>query len=300
MKFYPNLTYAEPDPAVWARQREAEGWDGLGVSDHLWLLGRPAPHLWVSLAQMAVATERVELCSSFANNLFRSPVEVAQAALALQRASNGRFEAGIGAGWNRDEMERSGRPMPGNAERAGRYFEAVTIVRELFHAGACRFQGEYYDVDVPMIAPPCERPPVLAVSVGGPRTIREVAPLGDIVEIKASARATRAGGRDGGSDVDVLATVTTDDLRAMVDQVRVANPTAPLGMFALVAVGDTPRVRERAAVLGDNLYGGFVGAAAKVADNLLALADLGISRVQLTEAAPGTLDALAGQLIGQR
>ena len=43
-------------------------------------------------------TERVTLLSCFANNLLRSPVEFAQAALALQRASGGRFEAGLGPG----------------------------------------------------------------------------------------------------------------------------------------------------------------------------------------------------------
>ena len=53
--------------------------------------------------------------SCFANNLLRSPVEFAQAALTLQRASDGRFEAGLGAGWSREEAEgiRPGVPAGG-------------------------------------------------------------------------------------------------------------------------------------------------------------------------------------------
>lgn len=297
MKFYPNLAYAETSPGDWARQREAEGWDGVGVSDHLWLLGKPAPHLWVTLTEVALATSRVEVCSSFANNLFRSPVEFAQAALCLQRASGGRFEAGLGAGWNRDEMEGSGRVFPDPPARATMYKEAAIIVRDLFRDGSCTYHGEFYDVDVPVFGPAVDRAPTFTVSVGGPRTIREVAPLADVVEIKASARATRGGGRGGGSDLDVLATVQADDLRELVADVRAANPSAPLGMFALVAVGDSPEVRRRQEILGDSLYGGFVGAANEVAENLLSLEMLGISRVQLTESAPGSIEALASLLV---
>jgi alkanesulfonate monooxygenase SsuD/methylene tetrahydromethanopterin reductase-like flavin-dependent oxidoreductase (luciferase family) len=94
MEFCPNLMRADIDPVAWAIAREAEGWDVIAASDHLWVRSGVAfPHLWVTLTQMAMVTSRVRLTSSFANNLFRSPVEFAQASLALQRASGGRFEA---------------------------------------------------------------------------------------------------------------------------------------------------------------------------------------------------------------
>ncbi|MBY0399203.1 LLM class flavin-dependent oxidoreductase [Myxococcota bacterium] len=56
------------------------------------------PHLWVVLTEMAFSTRTIPLTSSFANDLFRSPVEFAQAALTLNRVANGRFEAGLAAG----------------------------------------------------------------------------------------------------------------------------------------------------------------------------------------------------------
>ena len=86
VQFFANLTSAEYEPAEFAAKAEAAGFDGVTCSDHYWLRS-VFPHLWVSLAAMACATERVTLAPSFANNLFRSPVEFAQASLAMQRLS---------------------------------------------------------------------------------------------------------------------------------------------------------------------------------------------------------------------
>lgn len=178
MEYVANFMTCDLDPTAWARQREAEGWQVLGCADHLWSGDRPFPHLWVTLATMAAATERALLTSSFANNLFRSPVEVAQAALQLQAVSGGRFEVGLGAGWSKAEVEGGGYGYPGAGERAGRYREAMVIVATLLRTGSCRFAGRYYQVDVPVIGPrPAAGPPPLVASVGGHRTIAEVAPL---------------------------------------------------------------------------------------------------------------------------
>src|SRR3712207_3396712 len=144
MEFLANLMSCDENPAAWARQREIEGWDVLGCADHLFTPARPYPHVWVTLATMAAATSRVRLASSFANNLFRSPVEFAQAALQMQAVSGGRFEAGLGAGWERDEAEGASLSYPPPGARAGRYAEAVQIVRDLLAKGTCSFHGRYY------------------------------------------------------------------------------------------------------------------------------------------------------------
>ncbi|MCU1344920.1 MAG: putative oxidoreductase [Acidimicrobiia bacterium] len=246
---------------------------------------------------MAMSTRSIEVGSSFANNLLRSPVEFAQASLTMQRLSGGRFEAGLGAGWQRDEIQRIGRVFPSARDRAGMYREAVTIVRDLFHQGSSNFSGEYYDIDVPTIGPRCAKPPTLAVSVGGPRTIREVAPLADFVELKANAPATRTGGTGDRGSMSVLATITVDHLKGLVELARESCPDAPLGIFTMVAVGDHPLVHERKAALGDSLFGGMVGELNEVADNLWALEEVGISRVQITEYSPGTIEALAPVLL---
>ena len=100
-RFVATLMSSEESPGDWARAREAEGWHGLAVPDHVFIETRPVAHMWVTATELALATESVAIATSFANNLLRSPVEFAQASLAVHRASGGRFEAGLGAGWER-------------------------------------------------------------------------------------------------------------------------------------------------------------------------------------------------------
>jgi alkanesulfonate monooxygenase SsuD/methylene tetrahydromethanopterin reductase-like flavin-dependent oxidoreductase (luciferase family) len=263
------------DPVAWARDREAEGWEVLAVADHLFTSTRPFPHLWVTATAVAMATTTVKVTSAFANNLFRSPVEFAQASLALHAVSGGRFEAGLGAGWARDEMERTGRPFPSGAERVERYVEALQIVRALLHEGRCSFAGRWYQVDVDSIGPTADVAPRLVGSVGGPRMIAEAAPLLDVVELKAATSATRAGSLD----LAALGRIPRSELARLAGAVRERNPDATLSFFAFGAASHDPRLTAIAATFSpDSLYGGFFGEPAKVLDSLYGLAEHGIER----------------------
>ena len=70
--------------------------------------------------------------------------------------------------------------------------EALQIVRELLRSGTCRFEGEHYTIDVPVLGPLSETPPPLVASVGGPWTMQHITPLVDRVEL-AIGRATGEG-----------------------------------------------------------------------------------------------------------
>ena len=294
MEYIANFMSVDQDPAAWAGQREAEGWHVLGCADHIWSGRRAYPHVWVTLATMAAATSRPLLTSSFSNNLFRSPVEFAQAALQMQAVSGGRFEAGLGAGWSRDEAVGAGLDYPLPGVRAGRYIEAVQIVRALFIDGSCRFSGAHYGVDVPMLGPrPTTGPPPLVASLGGDRTIRSIAPLVDRVELKLISSATR----DGALDIAALANVPRSHLDDLVAKVRAVNPTVPLGVFILCGAGDDPTTTAVSAALGDSFLGSFFGDPAKVADSVRSLAAHGITRVQLSPFTDAAFPLLAKELL---
>jgi alkanesulfonate monooxygenase SsuD/methylene tetrahydromethanopterin reductase-like flavin-dependent oxidoreductase (luciferase family) len=278
MELVANLMSADVAPAAWAQEREAEGWDVLSVADHLFSDTRPFPHLWVTLGSLASATTTVKLTSAFANNLFRSPVEFAQASLAVQLVSGGRFEAGLGAGWSASELVQTGRPFPAPGERAGRYIEALRIVRDLFDHRACSFHGEWYDVDVPAVGPAVTPPPLVG-SCGGPRTIREAVPLLDRVEVKAASLATR-GGR---VDLGVLGQIPTSHLTDLVSAVRAVRPDISIGAFVLCSAVDDARTRSILAALPeDSFFAGFFGAPDKVAASVAGLAKFGITRAQIS------------------
>jgi len=278
-----NYTSWTRDPREFARRAEELGFAGVSCSDHFFRTSS-YPHLWTSLAAMAGATERVMLTSSFANNLFRSPVEFVQASLTMQAVSDGRFEAGLGAGWLKPEVVGAGLVHPDAPSRARRYREAILISRELLSAGRCTFAGEFYDIDVPVIGPFVgERPPLVA-SLGGPWTIRHIAPLVDRVELKFG-RSTRGGDLD----MAALSTATRAELAANVAAVREVAPDVPVGVFAMIGIGTDAEVAELRSQLGDSLYADFVGSPARVREALESLTELGIDRVQVTDRVRGSV-----------
>jgi alkanesulfonate monooxygenase SsuD/methylene tetrahydromethanopterin reductase-like flavin-dependent oxidoreductase (luciferase family) len=292
MELVANFLTAEVPVVDWARRREDEGWDVLGCADHFFSPNRAYPHVWVTLATFAAATSRVALTTSFANNLFRSPVEFAQAALQMQAVSGGRFEAGLGAGWDRDEAVAAGIEYPAAGERAARYAEAIEIVRRLLADGSCSFAGEHYRVDVPVLGPRFMPPPPLVASLGGERTIRRIGPLADRIELQLIAAATRGGTLDAAT----LAAIPRSHLDELVAKARAVNPTAPLGVFVLCSVGDDERTRSWADRLEGSFMGGFFGPPEKVASSVHALGDAGITRAQLSPFTEGSFDLLAPYL----
>lgn len=299
MEFVANLMDPTVDPGAWASRREAEGWSMVAASDH-YVVGamgmcRWFPHLWVSVSQMAAATERVKVTSTFANNLFRSPVEFVQASLTMQRVSGGRFEAGLGAGWNQDELERAGMRYPTKRERADRLIEAVQICRQLFDKGACTFSSSYYEIDIPMTGgfEDVSAPPLVA-SLGGPRTIAGATPYLDRIELKGASPATR----DGVVDFVKLAAIPKQYLIDLVDQVRRIREDIPLGFFALCSPGtdDMTKGLESLFTDPDALYAGLYGHPEKVAETLLGLERYGITHPEVSPANPEAFAGLAPYL----
>ena len=296
VRYTVNLLRASDRADEWARRREAEGWHALSVADHVFTGAHAYPHVWVSAAAMTMSTTTATVSTAFVNNLFRSPVEVAQAALQLQELSGGRFELGLGAGWADREVIGSGLRYPDPPERAGRFAEAAEIIRTLFDTGSCAFQGEHYEIDVPLIGPDVEPPPLVA-SVGGPRTVREVTPFLDRVEIKAQSAATKGGSLD----LPTMAAITDDHLLEMIDRVRAARPDIPISMFVLVSVGDDPvttSVGEAMRAGGaDGLFQRFFGAPEDVAESFEWLESIGISSASLSPMSPHTLEVLAPHVL---
>ncbi len=176
--------------------------------------------------------------------------------------------------------------------RAARYREAVEIVAGLLRDGTCHFEGEHYRVSVPMFGPRPDPPPPLVASLGGDRTIREIAPLADRVELKLISSATRGGALD----TEAMARIPRSHLGDLVAKVRTVNTTVPLGVFALCSVGDDARTRRTEEALGDSFLGGFFGSAAKVAETMASLAELGIERVQVSPFTEASFELLAAQL----
>ncbi len=261
----------------WAAEREAEGWDGVAIGDHWFLEGSGGcAHAFVVLAHAAASTSSIGLSTSFANNLFRTPVELAQAALTLQLVSGGRFELGVGAGWAQQELIGAGLDHPEPAVRVRRLREAVCIVRALL-AGGCQFNGEFYRVDLPAAGIAVESPPRLSAALGGPVSMRVIGPLVDRIELATMGVAFR----DGRSDMRAFAWTTRSDLQRLIDLAHDANPAAPITLALYVAPGSGPAVDHFESVYAGSCYEGLAGPPGRVADAIRGFTDLEIDRINV-------------------
>jgi alkanesulfonate monooxygenase SsuD/methylene tetrahydromethanopterin reductase-like flavin-dependent oxidoreductase (luciferase family) len=136
-----------PMSARWAEMRaaavaaEAAGFDGLWTWDHLRdpdAGGAPGvPEAWTVLSALAEVTRRMMLGPLVLNVANRVPGVLANMAATLQAVSGGRLLLGIGAGGSRRtpyaaEQAVIGQAVAGDAARARRVEEAITLVRRLW------------------------------------------------------------------------------------------------------------------------------------------------------------------------
>jgi probable F420-dependent oxidoreductase len=181
-----------------ARAAEEAGADSVWVSDHLLMVdvdhadypyspdGRPTWSVdteyyeaFVCLAAMAMHTRRCRVGTAVLVLPQRNVLEVAKVAASLDHLSGGRLALGVGAGWNRTEMEALGYR---HATRGRRFDEMLEVLRECWTGRPREFAGE--EVRIPanvVISPRPAQPHGPPLLVGGmtPPAIRRAARLGD-------------------------------------------------------------------------------------------------------------------------
>ncbi len=99
-------------------------------------------------------------------------------------------------------------------------------------------------------------------------------------------------------NLGVVAGMNVGDMRAIVDQARIANPEAPIGTVLYVAAGSSPAVDAMSQAFPEgSLFAGLAGPAGQVADAIAELAqDLGIDRVTISGTTPGSIEEITPHL----
>ena len=146
-----SIALTEPAPAL-----EARGFDSLFVPEHThiptsrrspWRGGAVLPleysHTldpFVALAAAAPVTRTLRLGTGICLVTERDPIVTAKAVASLDLVSGGRFEFGIGAGWNAEEMEHHGTCF----ETRFRLMEdRVKAMQALWAADEASYAGEF-------------------------------------------------------------------------------------------------------------------------------------------------------------
>jgi alkanesulfonate monooxygenase SsuD/methylene tetrahydromethanopterin reductase-like flavin-dependent oxidoreductase (luciferase family) len=109
---------------------EGAGWDGVFVWDHLWNRSlAPFADPWVTLAAIALATERVTIGTMVAALPRRRPQLVAQATTSLDRLAGGRMVLGVGLGVDSyGEYSAFGEPAGDDRARAAAADAAIELL----------------------------------------------------------------------------------------------------------------------------------------------------------------------------
>jgi probable F420-dependent oxidoreductase len=178
-------------PREWrerARKVEALGYSSLFMPDHF--VDTPfAPMVGISTA--AEATESLRIGTMVLGNDYKHPAVVAKEFATLDLLSDGRIEAGIGAGWMRVDYEALGLEYDRPGVRIDRLEEALAVVKGAWGPEPFSFDGKHYTIkDYDGIPKPVQQPhPPIFVGGGGRKLLTLAAREADIIGFTPAARA---------------------------------------------------------------------------------------------------------------
>jgi probable F420-dependent oxidoreductase len=202
-----------------AHEAEVRGFDSLWIGEHTHLptgtvhqytqgrfsgANRPEGYVpdvykrfvdpYVSLAAAAAATSSLRIGTVVALPAEHNPLTLAKTIATLDMVSNGRFEWGIGFGWNPLETENNGVAF---ADRRKVLREKVLAIRALWTEEVAEFSGEYVRFSPSWSWPkPVQRPhpPILLGAKLTPANIRNIVEFADgCVPVRAMENEALAG-----------------------------------------------------------------------------------------------------------
>ena len=124
----------------------------------------PVFDAYVYLAFLAGKTSRIRLGTNVYLLGLRHPFAAARAIQTLDLVSEGRAEAGIGAGWLRSEWTAAGLDP---ATRGRRLDEALDVCKRLWTEEVIEHHGEFFDFEPVMFEPKPLQKPFPPILVGG-------------------------------------------------------------------------------------------------------------------------------------
>src|SRR2546421_7297699 len=143
-----------------AREAEARGFESLWVPEHTHIptsrrtpfpggsqLPKEYAHTFdpfVSLMAAAAATKRLRIGTGICLVIERDTIITAKEVASLDALSGGRFEFGIGGGWNAEEMENHGAVF---ATRFKKLREQVLAMKEIWTKDEAEFHGKFVNFE---------------------------------------------------------------------------------------------------------------------------------------------------------
>jgi probable F420-dependent oxidoreductase len=188
-------THDAVPPGVLARLVEDRGHESLFFAEHTHIpasrdstfgdgtteLPRKYWHtydLFVTLTAAAAASAKLRIGSGICLVIQRDPIITAKEVASVDVLSGGRFEFGVGAGWNREEMANHGTDP---RTRMALLAERVEAMKAIWTQDEASYHGTFVDFDRIWSWPkPAQRPyPPVIVGGNGPTVTDRVLAFGD-------------------------------------------------------------------------------------------------------------------------
>ena len=181
-------------PGEVARLVERHGFESLFFAEHThipasrespWPGGGELPRkyahtydLFVAATAAVTATSRLRVGSGVCLVVERDPIVTAKEVASVDHLSGGRFEFGVGAGWNREEMANHGTDP---RTRMRLMQERVEAMKAIWAEPEASYHGEFVDFERIWSWPkPAQRPhPPVLVGGDGPTVLDRVLAFGD-------------------------------------------------------------------------------------------------------------------------
>jgi len=187
MRFHQAVTFLPTRHAMeLAKAADAQGYDGLYVSDHMFFPrdrqsrytystredGAPGfgehwdpdthwPDVWCLISAMAAVTERVHFTTGVYVAPARDLITVAKQVATAAVISEGRVALGVGVGWCKEEFDATGQDFH---TRGKRLDDMIPALRALWGGGWVEYHGPRYDVPAMRMEP---TPPGPIPIIGG-------------------------------------------------------------------------------------------------------------------------------------
>lgn len=182
-------------PVELARAAEERGFESLVFTEHThipvgsesdWPGGRgPLPDIYkgtydpfVALTAAAAVTERILIGTGVCLVVERDPIITAKEVATLDRISRGRFLFGVGAGWNREEMQNHGTDP---TTRMALLKDRILAMKAIWANDVPEYHGKFVDFDPMWCWPkPLQQPhPPVLVGGMGPGVEQRILDYGD-------------------------------------------------------------------------------------------------------------------------
>ena len=174
------LTDYGMQPAELGRKVEERGFESLMLPEHTHIpTSRDTPYPgggelppeyshtldpFAALAAIAAVTERIKIGTGVCLIIQRDPIVTAKEVATVDQISGGRFLFGVGAGWNREEMENHGTDY---RTRFTRMRESVEAMKAIWTEDEAEYHGKIVDFDPIWCWPKPTQKPHPPVLVGG-------------------------------------------------------------------------------------------------------------------------------------